>query len=57
MSLSTRRCSGPKSGKGVNVFDPTTGEVRSDNAGGMACWFIDTCNEESESYRESERAN
>jgi adenine-specific DNA-methyltransferase len=27
---------------GVDVFDPTTGEVRSDNADGIACWFIDT---------------
>ena len=27
---------------GVDVFDPTTGEVRSDSADGIACWFIDT---------------
>ncbi|MCC7416639.1 MAG: site-specific DNA-methyltransferase [Acidobacteria bacterium] len=34
--------------KGVDVFDPTTGEVRSDGADGIACWFIDTdYNEES----------
>ena len=34
--------------KGVDVFHPTTGEVRSDGAGGIACWFIDTdYNEES----------
>ena len=33
---------------GVDVFDPSTGEVRSDNADGIACWFIDTdYNEES----------
>jgi adenine-specific DNA-methyltransferase len=33
---------------GVDVFDPTTGEVRSDGAEGIACWFIDTdYNEES----------
>ena len=33
---------------GVDVFHPTTGEVRSDGAGGIACWFIDTdYNEES----------
>ena len=33
---------------GVDVFDPTTGEVRSDTAEGIACWFIDTdYNEES----------
>ena len=33
---------------GVDVFDPGTGEVRSDNADGIACWFIDTnYNEES----------
>jgi hypothetical protein len=25
---------------GVDVFDPTTGEVRSDGADGIACWFI-----------------
>jgi adenine-specific DNA-methyltransferase len=34
--------------KGVDVFDPTSGEVRSDGAEGIACWFIDTdYNEES----------
>lgn len=34
--------------KGVDVFDPSTGEVRSDSAEGIACWFIDTdYNEES----------
>ena len=34
--------------KGVDVFDPTTGEVRSDGPDGIACWFIDTdYNEES----------
>ena len=27
---------------GVDIFDPSTGEVRSDNADGIACWFIDT---------------
>ena len=27
---------------GVDVFDPSSGEVRSDNTDGMACWFIDT---------------
>ena len=33
---------------GVDVFDPSTGEVRSDSAAGIACWFIDTdYNEES----------
>ena len=33
---------------GVDVFDPTRGEVRSDDADGIACWFIDTdYNEES----------
>jgi adenine-specific DNA-methyltransferase len=34
--------------KGVDVFHPQTGEVRSDGAEGIACWFIDTdYNEES----------
>jgi adenine-specific DNA-methyltransferase len=34
--------------KGVDVFHPQTGEVRSDGAQGIACWFIDTdYNEES----------
>jgi adenine-specific DNA-methyltransferase len=28
--------------KGVDVFHPNTGEVRSDGAEGIACWFIDT---------------
>jgi adenine-specific DNA-methyltransferase len=33
---------------GVDVFKPQTGEVISDNADGIACWFIDTdYNEES----------
>ena len=33
---------------GVDVFRPSTGEVRSDGPGGIACWFIDTdYNEES----------
>ena len=33
---------------GVDVFDPSTGEVRSDGADGIACWFVDTdYNEES----------
>ena len=27
---------------GVDVFDPSTGEVRSDSAEGIACWFLDT---------------
>ena len=27
---------------GVDVFDPSTGEVRSDGADGIACWFVDT---------------
>ena len=27
---------------GVDVFHPTTGEVRRDSAGGIACWYIDT---------------
>src|SRR5690606_31927690 len=34
--------------KGVDVFDPATGEVRSDSTDGIACWFVDTdYNEES----------
>lgn len=34
--------------KGVDVFHPSTGEVRSDGPDGIACWFIDTdYNEES----------
>lgn len=33
---------------GVDVFDPNTGQIRSDNADRIACWFIDTdYNEES----------
>ena len=27
---------------GVDVFKPQTGEIQSDNADGIACWFIDT---------------
>ena len=33
---------------GVDIFHPNTGEIRSDNADGIACWFVDTdYNEES----------
>ena len=33
---------------GVDVFHPSTGEIRSDDADGIACWFVDTdYNEES----------
>jgi adenine-specific DNA-methyltransferase len=33
---------------GVDVFDPNSGEIRSDEADGIACWFVDTdYNEES----------
>ena len=33
---------------GVDVFHPSSGEIRSDNSDGIACWFIDTnYNEES----------
>ena len=28
--------------KGVDVFDPAKGEVRSEDTDGIACWFIDT---------------
>ena len=26
----------------MDVFDPGTGEVRSDDVDGIACWFVDT---------------
>ncbi|MFQ5763562.1 MAG: DNA methyltransferase [Rhodospirillales bacterium] len=35
--------------KGVDVFDPTTGEVRSGSTDDIACWFIDT-NYDEESF-------
>jgi hypothetical protein len=28
--------------KGVDVYDPTTGEIRSHSTDDIACWFIDT---------------
>ncbi len=28
--------------KGVDIFDPKTGKVRSDDTDGIACWFVDT---------------
>ena len=28
--------------KGIDVFDPTTGDVRSDEPDSIACWFVDT---------------
>ena len=37
-----------REGDGVDVFKPQTGEVISDSADGIACWFVDTdYNEES----------
>ena len=34
--------------KGIDIYDPSTGQVRSDDTDGIACWFIDTdYNEES----------
>ena len=32
----------------LDVYDPTTGEIRSNTTDEIACWFIDSdCNEES----------
>jgi adenine-specific DNA-methyltransferase len=31
---------------GVDVFKPQTGEVVSDGADGIACWFLDTDHDE-----------
>ena len=28
--------------RGIDVFDPSKGEIRSDDVDGIACWFIDT---------------
>ncbi|WP_323671330.1 site-specific DNA-methyltransferase [Candidatus Poriferisodalis multihospitum] len=28
--------------RGIDVFDPTTGDVRSDEPDSIACWFVDT---------------
>jgi adenine-specific DNA-methyltransferase len=28
--------------KGVDVYDPTTGQIRNASTGDIACWFIDT---------------
>ncbi len=28
--------------RGVDVYDPTTGEIRSSSTDDIACWFIDT---------------
>lgn len=28
--------------RGVDVYDPTTGDIRSDDVDAIACWFIDT---------------
>jgi len=40
--------------RGVDVYDPTTGQVRSDSTDDIACWFIDTSyNEESFFVREA----
>jgi adenine-specific DNA-methyltransferase len=40
--------------RGVDVYDPTTGEVRSSSTDDIACWFVDTnYNEESFFVREA----
>jgi len=40
--------------RGVDVYDPTTGQVRSDSTDDIACWFVDTnYNEESFFVREA----
>ncbi|MDP9366753.1 MAG: site-specific DNA-methyltransferase, partial [Chloroflexota bacterium] len=31
---------------GVNVYDPTTGQVRSNSVDDIACWFLDTAHDE-----------
>ena len=28
--------------KGLDIYDPTTGEIRSSSSDDIACWFIDT---------------
>jgi adenine-specific DNA-methyltransferase len=28
--------------KGLDIYDPTTGQIRSNSVGDIACWFIDT---------------
>ena len=34
--------------KGLDIYDPTTGQIRSNSTDDIACWFIDTdYNEES----------
>ena len=33
--------------KGVDIYDPSTGQVRSDDTDGIACWFTHDYNEES----------
>lgn len=35
--------------RGVDVYDPTTGEIRSSSTDDIACWFVDT-NYDSESF-------
>jgi adenine-specific DNA-methyltransferase len=35
--------------RGVDVYDPTTGQIRSDSTDDIACWFIDT-NYDGESF-------
>ena len=35
--------------RGVDVYDPTTGQIRSSSTGDVACWFIDT-NYDGESF-------
>ena len=40
--------------RGVDVYDPTTGQVRSSTTDDIACWFVDTnYNEESFFVREA----
>ncbi len=37
----------PCTSNGLDVYDPTTGEVRSSSTDDIACWFIDTAYDES----------
>ena len=36
---------------GVDIFDPSTGQVRSDDTDGIACWFVDTDYNEERFFR------
>ena len=41
-SKDRRTARSPSKSKALDIYDPTTGEIRSSSTDDIACWFIDT---------------